>query len=337
VNSTQTINLLRVLFVVFTGYVGAVIGGETGFMTGGIALGTVFGLLVVLADRLLKGVSLRIFSSATFGLLMGLIAARLLLSSGILYRTSQDVQWMISMGVYSVAAYLGMMLAVRSNRDDFALIIPYVRFRATEEGGGPLLVDSNILIDGRLKEVMATGFLNGQLVVPRFVLEELQHLADSSDPLKRERGRSALERLQELQRTPGANVVVQETKLEAFGAVDSMLVQLAKVLGARLLTNDSNLCAIARLQGVVALNFFELNRALRPALNPGDEIELMLTKEGREVHQAVGYLQDGTMIVVNHARAFVGKMAHITIASVVQTSAGRLFFAELRMDAERVL
>ncbi|MHA3771374.1 PIN domain-containing protein [Verrucomicrobiota bacterium sgz303538] len=327
-----TVTLLRALFVVLTTYIGAMV-GET-FPVGalsGAATGMAFGLTVVLADRMLKGVSLRIFSSASFGLLVGTLFAKLLLASDVLRSAPEDVRWVSSLVLYATFAYLGMMLALRSNRDEFALIIPYVRFRQAREQGPPVIVDSNIIIDGRLAAICATGFLTNSLVIPRFVLEELQRLADSADPLKRERGRLALERLQQIQRTPTLQISIHESDTAELPApTDTKLVQLAQLLDARLLTNDSNLCALARLQGVTALNLNELSQSLRPALNTGDTLELTLSKEGREGHQAVGYLSDGTMIVVNHARAQLGRTVPVMISGTVQTNAGRLLFGELK-------
>lgn len=323
-----TLNLIRALFVVFTTVVGVMV-GEVHALLGGAA-GAAFGLCIVLADRLLKGVSLRIFSSASFGLLMGLIFSKLLLASDVLKGVEPDVRWILGLATYAACAYLGTMLAVRSNRQDFSLIIPYVRFRESAGQEAPLIIDSNIIIDGRIAEICATGFLSSTLVVPRFILEELQRLADSSDTLKRERGKRALERLQQMQREPALTVSVPETEIEGDQSTDSKLIQIARLLDARLLTNDANLCSIARLQGVRALNLNELARVVRPVLSTGDEIELTLTKEGREAHQAVGYLPDGTMIVVNQGRDHLGKNVLVGISSVLQTSGGRLFFAELR-------
>src|SRR5687767_3153159 len=186
----RTINLLRILFVVFAGCVGLMVGRDSrvGMITGA-AGGVAFGLAVVLADRLLKGISLRVFSSASFGLLVGFIFARLLIASNVLRGAPEDVAWIISMVVYATFAYIGMMLAIRSNRDEFSLIIPYVRFRQATTQDEPLVVDSNIIIDGRLTDLCATGFVSSSLIVPRFVLDELQRLADSNDAQKRERGR----------------------------------------------------------------------------------------------------------------------------------------------------
>ena len=327
----RTVNLLRALFIIFAAFVGFSVGPDLfGAPLPGVGLGLVFGLVVVLADRLLKGFTLRTFSSATFGLLLGLFFSRLLLGSDVLKHASEDTQWIVSLMVYSTFGYLGMMLAMRSGKDEFSLIIPYVRFRRSAVQDIPLILDSNILIDGRLERLRKTGFIGTTLVVPRFVLDELQLLADSNDSLRRERGRRALSLLEELRQRDPLNVTIHESAPDGETKVDARLVQLAQLLGARLLTNDMNLCKIARLQNVSALNLNELAEALRPQLATGDELELALVKEGKEGHQAVGYLSDGTMIVVNQGRPLLGQTVGIHISSVVQTSAGRLFFAELK-------
>jgi uncharacterized protein YacL len=327
----RTVNLLRALFVIFACFVGVSVGPELfGSPWIGAGAGLIFGLVIVLADKLLKGVTLRTFSSATFGLLLGLFFSWLLLASDILRNASEDTQWIAGLIVYSAFGYLGMMLAIRSGRDEFSLIIPYVRFRQSSVQDIPLIVDSNILIDGRLDRLRNTGFIGASLIVPRFILDELQLLADSGDSLRRERGRRALNLLEEMRRRDPASVTVHESSLDGETKVDAKLVQLAQLLAARLLTNDSNLCKIARLQNVMALNLNELSEALRPQLASGDELELALVKEGKEPHQAIGYLADGTMVVVNQARSFLGKAVTIHVSSVVHTTAGRLFFAELK-------
>jgi uncharacterized protein YacL len=194
----------------------------------------------------------------------------------------------------------------------------------------PLLVDTNIIIDGRLPGICATGFLDGTLIVPRFVLDELHVLADSPDGMKRERGRRGLECLEELQRARGIEVTLHEDDQPQEKLVDTKLIQLARSLDARLLTNDANLGRVAQLQGVSVLNLNQLAHAMRMVVNAGDELELALVREGRDEHQAVGYLGDGTMIVVNHARDRLGSTVPVVVSSALQTSAGRLVFAELK-------
>jgi uncharacterized protein YacL len=329
-----TINLLRALFVTFCAAIGANISSEmTGDLWPGLVLGIVLGLLVVLIDRLLKGFSLRLFSSATFGLLLGWIFANLLMASQILRYQSETTQWVARLIVYAVFGYLGMMLAMRSSRDEFSLIIPYVRFARETTQHEPLVLDTNVIIDGRIADLCATGFLSRSLIVPRFILDELQLLADSHDPTKRERGRRGLEILNQLQRSRDVELTIHETSGDVDLGIDARLVRAAKVLKARLLTNDHALGQIARLQQVAVLNIADLSRALRPTLVTGDELDLHLVKEGRESHQAVGYLPDGTMIVVNHARPHLGKIRTVVVGSALQTAAGRLIFAELKDGA----
>ncbi len=331
-----TVNLLRVLFVTFCGVIGASISSELLDSTlPGLLVGFVLGLLVVLVDRLLKGISLRAFSSATFGLLLGLIFASLLSGSQVLRFQSETVQWSVRLVVYVVFAYFGMMLAMRSNRDEFSLIIPYVRFTRETVEHEPLLVDTSAIIDGRIAELCATGFVSRALIVPRFVLTELQALADSREPLKRERGRRGLDILNQLQRSREIELTIHESE-SGEGSVDDRLVRTAKLLQARLLTNDNSLCQVARLQQVGALNLNDLTRALRPIVLAGDEMELQLMKEGRDPHQAVGYLPDGTMIVINHARSLIGKTVKIVVSSTLQTAGGRLIFGELKAGADQI-
>ena len=330
-----TINLLRLLFVTFCAVIGSNVSSALiSNSWPGLVLGIVFGLVVVLIDRLLKGFSLRLFSSATFGLLLGLLFANLLMASDVLRYQSETTQWAVRLVVYTTFGYLGMMLAMRSSRDEFSLIIPYVRFARETTQHEPLVLDTNVIIDGRIADLCVTGFLSRSLIVPRFVLDELQTLADSRDPTKRERGRRGLEILNELQRSRELELTVHESTGDDVDlVVDARLVRTAKVLKARLLTNDHALAQVARLQQVPVLNLADLARALRPTVVTGDEIELNLVKEGREPHQAVGYLPDGTMIVVNHARPHVGKIRTVVVSSALQTAAGRLIFAELKNGA----
>jgi uncharacterized protein YacL len=334
----QTVNLLRALFLTFCAAIGGMVTAETqGSAVPGILIGALFGLLLVLADRLLKGFSLRAFSSATLGLILGLLFANLLLASQILRYQSETTQWAARLIVYSAFAYVGTMLAMRSSRDEFSLIIPYVRFARETTQHEPIVVDTNVIIDGRIAELCTAGFLSRSLIVPRFILGELQALADSRDPIKRERGRRGLEILNQLQESREVELTIHDTTADDEDlATDARLVRTARLLQARLLTNDTALCQVARLQQVQALNLADLARALRPTVMAGEELELNLIKEGREADQAVGYLSDGTMIVVNHARSLLGKTVRVVVSSALQTGAGRLIFAELKGNGKNV-
>jgi uncharacterized protein YacL len=330
-----TVNLLRVLFVTFCAAVGSIVSAEAqDNPLLGLFGGLIFGLGLVLIDRLLKGVSLRLFSSATLGLLLGLFFANLLLASQILRYQSEMTQWAVGLVIYCAFGYLGTMLAMRSSRDEFSLIIPYVRFARETTQREPLVIDTNIIIDGRIADLCATGFLSRSLIVPRFVLGELQLLADARDTIKRERGRRGLDILNQLQRSREIDLTIHESGGDdAELPIDARLVRVAKLLQARLLTNDQALCQVARLQQVPVLNLNDLSRALRPVVVAGDEVELNLVKEGRDPHQAVGYLPDGTMIVVNQARPHIGRVATVVVSSALQTAGGRLIFAELKDNA----
>ena len=332
-----TVNLLRVLFVTFCGAIGSLISGELqGSTMPGLLIGLLAGLIIVLIDRLLKGISLRAFSSATFGLLLGLIFANLLAASEVLRFQPETTQWVVRLIVYSTFAYLGMMLAMRSNRDEFSLIIPYVRFTRETMEHESLVLDTSVIIDGRIADLCTTGFISRSLIVPRFVPSELQALADSREPMKRDRGRRGLDILNQLQNSREIELTIHESE-SGEGPVDERLVRTAKLLQARLLTNDNALGQVARLQQVPTLNLNDLTLALRPTVAAGDELELQLVKEGREVHQAVGYLPDGTLIVVNHARAKIGTSAKIVVSSALQTAGGRLVFGELKESTASAL
>ena len=336
----SAIPIVRIIFLICCTLLGVFFGmaGMRGMslFTGGL-LGALFGGLVVGADLLLKDMTIRSFGSGTFGLMTGVFCAWLLTrvpwAQSLFppqWGNADEFDRVFTLVIYLTLGYLGIVLALRSNRQEFSLIIPYVRFRNEGVIQQPLLVDTNIIIDGRLPGICATGFLGGTLIIPRFVLDELHVLADSSDPIKRDRGRRGLECLEQLKRTPSLSVTIHDDYQPQEKLVDTKLIQLAKSLDARLLTNDSNLGRVAQLQGLMVLNLNQLAHSMRPILNVGDDIELVLVKEGKDEHQAVGYLPDGTMIVVNHAREKLGSTALATVSSSLQTSAGRLIFAELK-------
>jgi uncharacterized protein YacL len=325
---TFTINLLRTLFVVFCLSVGSTVGAQVDLPLQGAAVGSAFGLIIVLIDRLLHGVSLRLFSSATVGALLGIVFAQLALSTGLFRYADEEVRWMIGLSFYLAFGYLGMMLAIRSNRDEFALVIPYVRFQRSGDEGSPILADTSAIIDGRIEGVAAAGFLTGSVIVPRFILDELQALSDSVDPRKREVGRRGLDSLKVLQSGRNLGISIHEAAKDTSTTIDNQLVELAKVLRAKILTNDTNLARVAQIQGVITLNLIELSKVLRPTIAPGDKLQIDLVKEGREADQAVGYLSDGSMVVVNNARAKMGKRVVAVVSGTMLTSGGRMIFAD---------
>ncbi|HYF35805.1 MAG TPA: PIN domain-containing protein [Prosthecobacter sp.] len=339
-NSAWSIRLVRALFFalfVFTG-ITISLGFQQAPWVGALSGAAVMGLLLLL-DMVLAKFTMRDFSHATFGLAIGLFCAWLITRIGIFQLTyfqnmpeGDAIRNVVEILVYASFAFFGVTFALRSDRDQFAFLIPYVRFRRDASEGEPLLLDTNIIIDGRVPQIFQTGFLSGALVIPRFVLDELQRLTESGDPQKVLRGRRGLEVMEKLRTTQGMRVAIHEETSPADRnlPVDARLVTLARELNARLLTNDENLAKVARLRGIVVLNCNDLAIALQPQLNPGDELSLALAKTGKEKHQAVGYLADGTMIVVNHAAAHIGQTVEVVISSALPTSAGRLVFAELK-------
>jgi len=293
-----------------------------------VMIGLAGGGAVIGLDKLLKGFSLRGLSAATFGLFVGSLISYFIGNSVLFKFIDDEPKLVAQIAMYLVFSYLGMVIALRGS-EEFNLVIPYVRFRREDKPERLLILDTNVIIDGRLLEVCATGFLNAVFVIPRFVLHELQYIADATDESRRARGLRGLEVLQALQKNPHVEVKVNEDDFASIKEVDAKLVQLAKTLHAEIVTNDYNLNRIAELQRVKVLNLHELAKALRPVVLPGEKLSVKLVKEGREPDQAVAYLDDGTMIVVNRARRLVGQDVEVLIDSVLQTSAGRMAFAEL--------
>ena len=217
-------------------------------------------------------------------------------------------------------------------KDEFRFIIPYVEFSKQVKGGRPLVLDTSVIIDGRIADICDTRFIDTKLIVPRFVLQELQSIADSSDKLKRNRGRRGLDMLKRMQNNPKVELQMHEANLPELRdvhKVDERLVVLAKALGARVVTNDFNLNKIAQLQGVEVINLNELANALKSVALPGETLPLRMVKQGDQIGQGVGYLDDGTMVVVEQGRSDIGQEVPITVTSVLQTPAGRMIFGRI--------
>jgi uncharacterized protein YacL len=240
------------------------------------------------------------------------------------------VRQLIRLSLFLSFGYIGMVLAMRSNKEDFSLIIPYVRFAPRNPPDALLLLDTSVIIDGRIADLIEAGFIEGLLIVPRFVLKELQQIADSNDALKRARGRRGLEMLNRLQRNARLEVKIHDGDFPEEKEVDAKLVHLARNLGAKLYTNDYNLGKIAELQSVKCVNLHELAKSLKSVLLPGETLNLRLVREGKDKGQGVGYLPDGTMVVVNNAQSLIGQQAEVQVQSLLQTGAGVIVFAELK-------
>jgi uncharacterized protein YacL len=291
-----------------------------------------FGWLMIAIDEMLKGFSLRAFSATTFGLLLGTVVAQLIDHSG-LFGESNDptpTRQMIRMALFVGFGYIGMVLAMRSNKEDFSLIIPYIRFAPQNKPDNLLLLDTSVIVDGRIADLIEANFVEGLIVVPRFVLKELQQIADSNDPLKRGRGRRGLEVLNRIQRNTRNEVKIHDGDFPEEKEVDAKLVRLARNLGAKLYTNDYNLGQIAELQKVNYVNLHDLAKSLRVILLPGEVLSLRIVREGKDKGQGVGYLPDGTMVVVNNAQTVIGQQVEVQVQSQLQTGAGIIVFADLK-------
>ncbi|MFT4176315.1 MAG: hypothetical protein QM627_06630 [Luteolibacter sp.] len=351
--SAPSINVARLTYLLVCEAAGVAIALSTKGTAFEVPLptGLIVGLLVaglfIGIETLMKGFTLRGFSTATFGLGVGLFCAWLLtrvqisnlielsFRSWLEQQENPDVlvsvmRLAVDVTLYASLGFLGAVLALRSNRDDFAFIIPYVRFRQDAASGQPVVLDSEAIMDGRVPAILTSGFLHGRLIVPRYVLQQLQALANSSQNGDRQRGQRGLDCLEMMQKNPEIQITLHDERTSGESEpLNNRLIETAKLLSARLMTTDENLTKVAKLQGVDVLNIHELDDALKPGVMVGQRLRLALVRPGKEDHQAVGYLPDGTMIVVNHAIAKMNNTVDVTVVSTLQTASGTLVFAEL--------
>jgi len=335
----MTLIFIRIFFVILSVIVGFQIGsfvpsGTSDFSMLGASIGFLIAILIIIFEFTMRKVSVRGLSSAVFGLLFGLIMAKLVSDTMALISLDKNLVYSLRVVLTLVFCYLGMIMAIRG-RDEFNIIVPYVKFSRQDQKDEMILLDTSVIIDGRIADICKTGFLDGKFIVPRFVLKELQQIADSADSLKRERGRRGLDILGKLQKNSNIDVKIHNDDFPDIKEVDLKLVKLAKVLGAKIFTNDFNLNKVSEIQGIRVLNVNELANALRPVVLPGEMIETRLIKEGKEYNQGVGYLEDGTMIVVDNGRRLIGQNVNVVVGSVLQTAAGRMIFGKLPDDNKR--
>lgn len=315
--------LVRILFFVGSAIVGYQSSGYFGIIIGGVAALFLIGLEIGL-----RRVSVSGLSSSVFGLILGLIIAKLVGDVFSAAHLDEGTLASIRLILTLIFCYLGMSIALRG-KDEFNIIIPYVRLRRQDQSEDITLLDTSVIIDGRIADISKTKFLCGKIIIPKFVLHELQQIADSTDPIKRQRGRRGLEMLQLIQKEPSLNIALNDEDFPETREVDAKLVKLAKLLGAKILTVDFNLNRVATIQGIVVLNINELANALKPVVFPGEEMRIKLIKEGKEHNQGLGYLDDGTMVVVEDGRKLIGQEVKVAVTSVLQTQAGRMIFTRL--------
>ena len=305
------------------------------WMAAGFAAG--LGLLLILAELMIsRGEPARVLGGA-IGATTGIFAA--LLMTMIFSRTAvvEPTKSFLAYGCVLVFGYLGLSLGASKGHElsrDGVGFADANRMSPESLRATPKLLDTSVLIDGRIAEICEAQFLDGPLCVPRFVLHELQMIADSSDALRRQRGRRGLEVLQKIQKLPGLEVAILEEDLLLENDVDRALVELARRRGAKIVTNDFNLNKVATVQGIGVLNVNQLANALRPVVLPGESMRVTILREGKEASQGVAYLEDGTMVVVDGARRYTNKTVDITVTSVHQTPAGKMIFGRLEERAE---
>lgn len=321
-----SVYLLRVLFVFVCTVIGYSLGEELNFVYATIAFS--IGMIIVLLETFARKISLKGLSSSVFGIILGLILAKLFGGAMDLFVIPGEIAAMIKKYLLFIFVYLGLTLGIKG-RSEFNLIIPYVKFRRQEIKEEAVVMDTSSIIDGRVLDIVKTRFLEARFIVPRFVLNELHALADSTDHMKRQKGKRGIEILHTLKKEDNVDVVISDEEVKEVKSVDEKVVRLAQDLDAKILTTDYNLNRIAQLQGVVVLNINDLANALKPTFISGERFSLKLMKEGKEHNQAIGYLEDGTMVVVENAIRLIGKVVNIEVSSVLQSPSGRIVFTKL--------
>lgn len=342
--------LMRSLLIIFaaaSGYfiVLPITGAHLSYI--GLISGVLIAIAALIFEKRIKKAPLRIVAGGAAGLITGLVAGNLI-AYPITHLLAQDSY--LELAVYllanSVIGYLGLTIGMKKGEEFDASRLFAGLSRASDASSGAagrepsaimpaIVIDTSVIIDGRIADISETGFIDGVITVPQFVLQELQYIADSPDSLKRSRGKRGLDILAQLQKNPNVKVAITNMDFPDIKEVDAKLVALGKALGAKVLTNDSNLVKIAELQGVAVLSINRLATALRPAAMPGEIMNILVLKEGKEQGQGVGYLDDGTMVVIDNAREFLGKAVAVSITSVLQTAGGRMIFSKLKDDIKR--
>ncbi|MDB5352794.1 MAG: TRAM-domain containing protein [Planctomycetota bacterium] len=339
------LNLIRAVFVLVASGLGVRLASESGSASSGpifFLICLAVAVVVMTVDILTPRKKIQTISAVYFGLAVGLILSNYLQIAidpilSAFYPRPNDpkdasrIVAIVSSFLTAIVCYVCVSTLIQT-KDDFRFIIPYMEFSKEVKGSRPLVLDTSVIIDGRIADVAEARILDQPLVVPRFVLQELQTIADSSDKLRRNRGRRGLDILNKLQKSPGIEVRIHDGDIAEFAGVrevDQKLVILAKSLGGKVVTNDYNLNKIAKLQGVDVINLNDVANALKPIVLPGETLTVKLIKRGEEPGQGVGYLDDGTMVVTEHGVHHLGEMVRLTVTSVLQTSAGRMIFGRL--------
>lgn len=299
----------------------------------GILIGVAVALVVIFVEILIEMIPLDSIVAGGLGAILGLIAAKLLDYSVSLMEDPKLDTFMktYSILIKMVLAYLGFIIAIRK-KEELSLLDKDIHLSSKKHREDLKILDTSAIIDGRILDIIETNFVTGVIVVPEFVVSELQTLADSADSTKRQRGRRGLDLLNKIRQNPVVPVKIFEKDYSEITQTDAKILKLAEDLKAKIITTDFNLNKVASVHGVVVLNVNELAGVIKPALLPGEVLNIYLMKEGKEKKQAVAYLEDGTMIVVENGRSHLGKKVEVTVTNVLQTSTGRMIFAQMKED-----
>jgi uncharacterized protein YacL len=291
-------------------------------------MGGSLGALVILVDLFLKGFSLRGLTAVTFGLFVGWLIAYFISTSPLFESGEPQTLFMVRLVLFIVLMYLGSVIALRG-RDEFNLVIPYIRFVPHGVEVPLVVVDTSALIDGRLVDICASKFMGYGLIVPRFVLDELHRIADSADPQRQAKGRKGLDSLNALNALGHIDIRIHESDVSKRQNVDAKLIFLAHSLKAKIITTDVNLAKLAKFDKVDWLNIYALAKALNPEMNIGETLDIELVKAGKEQGQAVGFLNDGSMVVVNDAISLIGGTVNVEVQSILPSAGGKMIFAKV--------
>ncbi len=300
----------------------------------GASVGCFLGILVVCIDIFFKRFTVRNILSVLLGAALGLLVHKLLMSVLAYSVISAQSMSQFAMTTAIFFVYMGVITVLRG-QDEVTTMIPFVTLDTKGNQEELILLDTSVIIDGRISDICKTHFMSGKFILPRFVLKELQLISDSSDPLKRNRGRRGLDVLNKIKTNPNMQVKIHEMDFPELNTVDAKLVKMAQVIGGKVFTNDYNLNKVAEIQGIKVLNINELANALKPVVMPGEMMTVKIIKEGKEHDQGIAYLDDGTMVVVDNGRRRIGQTFNVTITSVLQTQAGRMIFAKMGDEPDR--
>jgi uncharacterized protein YacL len=292
----------------------------------GALTGLGFAVAVILFEVRLRRASLRRLIGAVIGSILGILGA--FLTTLVLAHTTmpESTRSFVSLAIFLIMAYIGLILG--ANKGDMLNLQAFGGLFGSEKGSrhSYKVLDTSVIIDGRVADIAEAHFIDGTIVIPQFVLRELQMVADSADPQRRQRGRRGLEVLQRVQKMPHLDVQIADDDFQNIAEVDLKLIELAKRYDAKIITNDFNLNKVATLQGIEILNVNQLANALKPVVLPGETMRVFILREGKEYTQGVAYLDDGTMVVVDGARKMINKTIDISVTSVHQTTAGKMIF-----------